>query len=109
MEIADENLVECLVFLNCFLDGLDRLVVPFDIEMIAHGFALRRKAMQDQTFRFPEGQAIALYGIGVIIRLDPELLRYAGKGIGTQRAQCVQLLFQSIDFFDGVAHNPFLQ
>ena len=52
---------------------LNRLIMPLDVQMIAHRLSVGSESMKDQTSRFSERQAISFYGIGVKIRLKPEL------------------------------------
>ena len=84
-----------------------RLVMALDVQMIAERLSMRGESVEDQASRFSEGQAVAFYGIGVVIGLDPESLFYPTYDIRMQRPQYVQLRFQCINLFNDVAHRLF--
>ena len=74
------------------LDCLDRVVMPLDVEMIAHGFATCSQSMQDQATSLAQGDRVSLDGVGVVISLDPELLPDSADQVGGERATRVQLV-----------------
>ena len=108
MEISDEDLVERFVSFYCVLYRFYRLIMPLNVQMIAHRLPVGSEPMEDQTSRFSESQAVAFYGIGVVVRLNPELLLYPPHDVRRQWSQFVQLSFQPINFFNDVAHGMIL-
>ena len=57
-------------------------------------FAVGSESVQDEATGLAEGQRVAFNGVGVVIRLEPQLLLDLSKDSWRQRTQTVQLFLQ---------------
>ena len=106
MEIANEDLVQFMVLRDRILDCFDGLVMSLDVEVVAHRLALGGKSVQDETASLAVGERVALNGVRVVVRLQPELLPNLPENVRGQRTQRVQFFFEPRDGLKWIRHFP---
>ena len=72
--------------------------MAFDVEVVAHGLARRREAVQQQRAGFAQREGVALNGVGIVIPFEPKLLQHPLLLFRSQRAQGVKVGFDAVDF-----------
>ena len=64
--------------------------------------------LQDEAAGLSEGQRVAFNGVGVVVRLEPQLLLNLSKDSWRQRTQPIQLFLQPRDGLKDVGHLTFV-
>ena len=70
--------------------------------------AVSSKSVKNEAAGLSEGQRVAFNGVGVVIRLEPQLLLNLSKDSWRQRSQTVQLFLQPRDGLKDVGHLTFV-
>ena len=70
--------------------------------------AVSSESVKDEAAGLSEGQRVAFNGIGVVVRLEPQLLLDLSKDSWRQRTQTVQLFLQPRDGLKYIDHLTFV-